>query len=572
MVGYRLPFRFWDNLSPHSFALAWSIVLSLPYFTTNKRKLLLFATITFYTLFLLSNVWYFRTYYTSIPLVGINQLNNLDGLLPSILASLRLKDVLLITPMVLILALYLSYFKRYSLNLNTKVCYISSLGSLFVITAFAGLQVYLHKENVTFQKRLQAFTIDKCQAARDYGIFSVLIWQINDMVVGDKPLTASEKEKIDEWLLNNMNQLNQSSESAELSKNVIIVYFESLESWVLESKVGNQEITPNLNKLINAKNTVYAPYMVPQTKDGRSSDAQFILNTGILPLNSGAVFLKYPKTDYYSLAKALKEHKNYTTVTMVGDEPSFWNQGEMNPSLGYDYLYSSLEFNVDEEIGLGMSDESFFKQSSQKIKALPQPFMAQLITLTSHLPFKLPKDKIQIDVPATVPNKLADYIESINYTDRALGYLLKELEQTGLMANTMLVVIGDHEAFGKEQRKQLVLQNNGSTQFSAEPFTPFIVVNAPKSLNYKKVMGQIDIYPTLLDLLGVKYEWFGIGKSIMSGHKPSFAITSDLRIIGDTSLVPLPKVKALQDAWPISDIIIRKKYFNYYSTKLIGLK
>lgn len=56
--------------------------------------------------------------------------------------------------------------------------------------------------------------------------------------------------------------------------NCIFILAESLESWVLEQTVEGQELTPNLNKLLQEASTLYAPHALSQAKGGRSIDAQ----------------------------------------------------------------------------------------------------------------------------------------------------------------------------------------------------------------------------------------------------------------------------------------------------------
>lgn len=62
-----------------------------------------------------------------------------------------------------------------------------------------------------------------------------------------------------------------------------------------------------------------------------------------------------------------------------------------------------------------------------------------------------------------------------------------------------------------------------------------------------KVLGQVDIYPTLLNLLGLdEYQWKGQGNSVFSPHKPPFAIvTMTGEIVGDTTSLPPPPLLGL---------------------------
>ena len=103
-----------------------------------------------------------------------------------------------------------------------------------------------------------------------------------------------------------------------------------------------------------------------------------------------------------------------------------------------------------------------------------------------------------------------------NYTDYAIGQFITFLRSQKKFENTMIVITGDHEGFGLT-RKPLYEHALGKDIISPERFTKLIVLNSPVHLRYEKVMGQVDLYPTLLDLLGADdYPWRGLGESILS--------------------------------------------------------
>ena len=81
-------------------------------------------------------------------------------------------------------------------------------------------------------------------------------------------------------------------------------------------------------------------------------------------------------------------------------------------------------------------------------------------------------------------------------------------------------------------------------------------------LRYNKVMGQIDVYPTLLDMLKLTdYQWYGLGYSILNPAKPGVAIDPHGKMYGDTTGISDKMLRHLSDAWNVSDEIIRYNYF-----------
>ena len=96
-------------------------------------------------------------------------------------------------------------------------------------------------------------------------------------------------------------------------------------------------------------------------------------------------------------------------------------------------------------------------------------------------------------------------------------------------------------------------------------FTPLFILNSGLkfSQNQHEVMGEIDIYPTILNLMGLNtYFWKGIGNSLFSTQPPTFAINKNLKIIGDTTNNSTINIEHKKNSWTISDLMIRKKYFD----------
>lgn len=90
-----------------------------------------------------------------------------------------------------------------------------------------------------------------------------------------------------------------------------------------------------------------------------------------------------------------------------------------------------------------------------------------------------------------------------HYTDEAIGKFVEYLKTRPEYERTMVVITGDHEGLA-DHRKELCHTKAGKGIIPGDEFTPFIVLNSPVPMHYLKVMRQIDIYPTLLNLLGLE--------------------------------------------------------------------
>ena len=152
---------------------------------------------------------------------------------------------------------------------------------------------------------------------------------------------------------------------------------------------------------------------------------------------------------------------------------------------------------------------------------------------------------------------MADYMTVAHYTDKAIGKFVEYLKTRPEYERTMVVITGDHEGLA-DLRKELCHTKAGKGIISEDEFTPFIVLNSPIPMHYLKVMGQIDIYPTLLNLFGLeKFRWSGIGQSILAPRKPGIAISPKRKIEGDTLHISADELLRMQQSQVISDRIIR---------------
>ena len=168
--------------------------------------------------------------------------------------------------------------------------------------------------------------------------------------------------------------------------NVIVIHAESLQTFALNNSFNEVEVTPNLNRI--AREGIYFSNYYSQVGVGTSSDAEFTFSTSLMPSSNGTVFVNYFDRKYRSIQQSFK-NKGYYVFSMHGNTGDFWNRATMHKNLGYDTFYSKSSFDIDETIGLGISDKSFFKQAVPMIKKVSEeqkkPFGGTVITLTNQM-------------------------------------------------------------------------------------------------------------------------------------------------------------------------------------------
>lgn len=504
---------------------------------------------------LVANLMYFRTYYSAIPASSYLEAGNLADFKASVTDSLRWADIVLplITIATAVMAFRYKATKRQPLTAVLKWWAAPLAGFALLLTG-----VNLCKGG--FHKSLRSVRQSAYLCSADAPIFSVFgcIWY--DITDAAEPITPEKQAEIERWLASQPK--HQPADSVtEKRSNLLIVFAESLESWVLEKKVDGKEITPCLNRLLKEKSTLYAPNVLTQVKGGRSIDAQLMICSGLLPLMSGTYSSLYYDNTFYTLQKAMRGLKHSRSYLLTIDKVSTWNQGAVARSFGTDTIISYHDFKMTEAFGTHkrIGDASFFQQCREKIERGEvwkpgESVYMQFVTYSGHAPFKLPDHLRTITFPASIPEKAADYMTTAHYTDKAIGDFVAYLKTLPQYKETIVVIVGDHEGLAS-YRQELVGNPACRGLVSDKQLTPFIVLNSPVGMRYDKFMGQIDIYPTLLNLMQLDaYRWHGLGQSILDPRKQGVAVGSVMNVEGTRSD---KEVERLKEAHTVSDYMLR---------------
>jgi len=324
------------------------------------------------------------------------------------------------------------------------------------------------------------------------------------------PVSGVTQEKIDKIKgTANTTTPNQWAETA--GKNIIVIQLEAFQNFLLGLKFDGEEVTPNLNALM--KESMYFPNFYQMVGQGNTSDAEFVVNTSFYIPPHGAASVEYVEKALPSLPKLL-EQSGYLTTTFHTNDVTFWNRKELYAALGFDRYFDKSYFGDADPVALASSDEVLYSKTAaelEKLQRSKQLFYAQLITLSSHYPFNIPRDKIHIQLPARYQGSfVGQYIQAENYTDYALGLFMNQLKQDGLWDNSVFVIYGDHMGLPiyslSAQDKSLLHEIYGKDYSYPQMMNIPLLVIAPgttKPAVVSQVGGQVDIMPTIANLMGI---------------------------------------------------------------------
>jgi len=298
---------------------------------------------------------------------------------------------------------------------------------------------------------------------------------------------------------------------AARGRNLIVVQVESLQDFVVDFRVGDQEVMPHLRRW--SDDSIRFTGVTDETSEGRTSDAEFATMTSLLPLDHGAVAFRYPGNHYVALPRLLKD-RGYSTLSAVSFERGFWNRGVMHPSYGFERSLFEPDFQMTEQIGWGLNDRDFLQQMVPRLEQLKRPFAAWMITLSLHHPFEdFPQAHKELQLGALEGTPLGNYLHTMRFFDHALDDLRSALARDGLLDDSVIVVFGDHDAgFARDEAISRAIGIHGdAVSWALNDRIPWFVRvpggpgGADKNLHGVRGLpaAQTDFAPTLLALLGV---------------------------------------------------------------------
>ena len=538
------------------------LVGSFGYLFKPKNRFIYFMSfeIFFTAICMINSIYY--TFYTSFASVSMLSLTQYvttvgDAVVENVI---QLKDLIyLICPIVLIIVHIklkkIGYYKNVELKTERKKKTLKTLSAAGVLA-------------VLFTITLTPLDISRFakQWNREYIVmrFGIYIYQANDVITSLQPKINSlfgydkAMKEFKEYYKDvpETALANQYSNIFE-GKNVLVIHAESIQQNLFDLEFNGESVVPNFKKI--ASEGMYFSNYYSQVGVGTSSDAELTFNTSLLPTQSGTAFVSYFDRTYNAIPKLMSQ-KGYYTFSMHANNGDFWNRRNMYEHLGYQEFYSKESYEVEKEnvIGLGLSDKEFFKQSVEKLKKIDEKndkWYGLMIMLSNHTPFSDTDKYGEFDLSSTTTitkedgttekvtheymedTKLGNYFKSAHYADSAFGELIENLDNSGLLENTVLVIYGDHDArISKKEYNYLYNYNKktgemyddddpdykeyDSYQYELGRKVPFIIwtkdmKDTNLNMEIKDVMGMYDAMPTLGNMLGF-YNKYQLGNDIFN--------------------------------------------------------
>lgn len=348
--------------------------------------------------------------------------------------------------------------------------------------------------------------------------------------------SSSDLKPVLKFLKKNQTSKNVTYAGKAKGKNVFIIHLESLQQWVIDYKVDGEEVTPNLNKIYHASDTIAFDNFFNQVGQGKTADAELMLENSLFGLPEGSAMITNGTTNTFQSAPAiLEQQQGYTTASFHGDVPSFWNRDNAYKSFGYEYFFSKSYYPSvkDDDVGYGIKDKIFLKGAANYVQQLPQPFYAKLITVTNHYPYILDKKNKSIDALKTGDNTVDPYVQTAHYLDQSIGEFMSYLDKSGLRKNSMIVLYGDHYGISNNHKPAIAdilgkksVDNYDLAMFQKVPF--MIQMPGLKGGINHTYGGEIDVLPTIENLLGVYHKnYIQFGQDLLATDRKQIVAFRD---------------------------------------------
>jgi phosphoglycerol transferase MdoB-like AlkP superfamily enzyme len=314
-------------------------------------------------------------------------------------------------------------------------------------------------------------------------------------------LTQEQKEE--------MAYLTNPKSDFQPKRSLVFILVESLESWAIDYPLENGYVMPNLHSFIHSHHVYYSSNTCCQVAYGGSSDGQLMAMTGLLPVRKGVSVALYGDQPFPNYAHY------YPNSMTLNPSPGVWKQPIVNPNYGIKILEESDSIRDDAGI--------FHRLNTVD---LSQPTFVLAITVTSHVPYAK-ADEIDLPLDPEMPETMGKYLKCLHYMDEHLGTFLRRVDSDPSIANTDIVITGDHTIFYTQdwQQMQAYAASKEITCLGDGDNTTAIMLYSPdfkKTIIDDRVTHQMDIYPSVLHMIGCDVpEWRGVGLDLL-GDEPRF--------------------------------------------------
>jgi phosphoglycerol transferase MdoB-like AlkP superfamily enzyme len=283
--------------------------------------------------------------------------------------------------------------------------------------------------------------------------------------------------------------------------NVVVLILESFGKEFIGYYTGEKSYTPFLDSLLEESLVFDAGF----ANGKKSIEAVPSIFASIPSLQDNPyISSQYNSNRIVGLPELLKKH-GYESAFYHGATNGSMRFDAFADYIGFDHYVGRKEYNNEKHTDAtwGVLDEYFNPWTARQISKLKEPFLASLFTLSSHHPYFVPEHRKKDVINGPQP-----LCASISYGDLSLRLFFEEARKQPWFNNTVFFICADHTP-GTETPFY-----NLQTQLYQIPMAIYHPGGKLEKGRAHKIFQQIDIYPTVLDLVNIEEKYYSFGNSL----------------------------------------------------------
>ncbi|MBK6879917.1 MAG: LTA synthase family protein [Elusimicrobia bacterium] len=314
-----------------------------------------------------------------------------------------------------------------------------------------------------------------------------------------------ERSPLSELLVRDMNDAaDDRTPFHRRPRHVVLISVESLSASFVGAYGSERGLTPNIDRLAR-EGLLFRRVYATGTRTVRGLEA---LSLGTPPV-PGQSIVRRPHNDHLATIGEILRKQGFATMFFYGGRGYFDNMNAYFSGNDYEII-DRPRFPKDTvvfENAWGVADETLYANALTTLRRIPKerPFFAHIMTTSNHRPFTYPDGRVDIPSPGGRDG-------AVKYTDFAIGEFVSAAEKESWFYETLFVITADHCASAA-----------GKTKLPLEKYRIPLIFYAPRLLDrdvFEPMVSQIDLLPSLVEVLGKRGDDHFFGRSFFEGGPP----------------------------------------------------
>jgi phosphoglycerol transferase MdoB-like AlkP superfamily enzyme len=296
----------------------------------------------------------------------------------------------------------------------------------------------------------------------------------------------------------------------ERKLNVVVIIMESWSGSYCGAVSGKKTVTPFFDSLAST-GLLFTDFLA---SGQRSIEAAPSILASLPGLYTVSLIGSQAETNHYRGLGSILRENGYATSFHHGAATGSMGFDAFARIAGFERYFGKEDFRNPADSLFdhvwGLNDEPFFLDAVERISEMPKPSCSVLYTLSSHVPFEIPRHRKQL-FEAHADD--SEFERSMRYSDFALGQFFRAAELQPWFDSTVFVITGDHTMYGA--------RNSAFATFNV----PLLIIAPGLTPGRNTRIGShVDILPTLLDILRLKTAHASMGSSLLYEGRTPFAV------------------------------------------------